>query len=213
MNLIKNIIFDLGAVLLNLDMLRTEAAFAALVGDKKAHTLIRERLHKIELFSKFETNEVESLEFVQTIKAHNPHPLSDGQVRVAWSAMLLDLPKERIEMLRKLRAEGYKIFLLSNINSIHLEDVYAIIKEEHGDLDFDALFDKPYYSHLIGHRKPNPETYRYVLDDAGLLAEETLFIDDNADNIKGAQSLGIHTIHHVANGDIVGVLNAYLKKD
>ena len=192
---IKNIIFDLGAVLLNLDMERTDAAFAELVGDEAEHAWIRKELYKKELFTKFETNEVLELEFVQTIKAYNPHPLTDEEVRTAWSAMLLDLPEDRIELLRNLRKAGYKIYLLSNINSIHLRDIYTMIKEVYGDLDFDALFDKPYYSHLIGRRKPDADTFSYVLEDAGLVAAETLFIDDNARNIKAAAALGIQTIH------------------
>jgi HAD superfamily hydrolase (TIGR01509 family) len=207
---IKNIIFDLGAVLLNLEPERTEAAFAELVGDSEQHASIRKELFEKELFTKFETNEVLELEFVETIKAHHPHPLTDGQVRRAWSAMLLDLPEVRIELLRRLREAGYKVYLLSNINSIHLTDIYNMIEEVYGDLDFDALFDKPYYSHLIGRRKPDADTFSFVLEDAGLLATETLFIDDNADNVASATALGIHTIHHPANSDIVAALTNLL---
>ena len=208
---IKNIIFDLGAVLLNLDMERTDLAFRVLIGDKNEHMAINNKLHQQRFFERFETNEIEEQEFVQTLISQTKHPLTVSQIETAWSAMLLDLPADRIEMLRKLRKSGYKLFLLSNINSIHLRDVYNIIKEEHGDLNFDALFDKPYYSHLIGRRKPNPETYRFVLEDAGIIAEETLFIDDNADNIKGASTIGLNTVHHRPNSDISLFLDEYLK--
>jgi putative hydrolase of the HAD superfamily len=208
---IKNIIFDLGAVLLNLDMLRTEAAFAALIGDKKLHQSIQRQLFEQNLFSKFETNEIREAEFIETLKSVTPHPVNEKQIRTAWSAMLLDFPAQRIEMLKNLKSEGYKIFLLSNINSIHLEDVYANFFEQHGDINFDQLFDKPYYSHLIGRRKPDTETYRFVLKDAGIEAVHTLFIDDNADNISGAKAVGLHTIHHEANGDIEKVVRDYLK--
>jgi HAD superfamily hydrolase (TIGR01509 family) len=208
---IKNIIFDLGAVLLNLDMLRTEAAFAALIGDKKLHQSIQRQLFEQKLFSKFETNEIKEAEFIETLKSVTPHPLNEKQIRTAWSAMLLDFPASRIEFLKNLKSEGYKIFLLSNINSIHLEDVYANFQEEHGNLNFDGLFDKPYYSHLIGRRKPDSETYLFVLEDAGIEASQTLFIDDNADNISGAKKAGLHTIHHQANGDIEKVVKDFLK--
>jgi HAD superfamily hydrolase (TIGR01509 family) len=209
---IKNIIFDLGAVLLNLDMLRTEAAFAALIGDKKLHQIIQRQLFEQNLFSKFETNEIREKEFIETLQAVTPHPVNENQIRTAWSAMLLDFPVQRIEMLKNLKSEGYKIFLLSNINSIHLQDVYANFHEEHGALNFDQLFDKPYYSHLIGRRKPDTDTYRFVLDDAGIEAAQTLFIDDNADNISGARKAGLHTIHHEANGDIEKVVRDFLNK-
>jgi HAD superfamily hydrolase (TIGR01509 family) len=207
---IKNIIFDLGAVLLNLDMLRTEAAFAALIGDRKMHTEIQTQLFEKKLFSKFETNEVKEEEFIETLRLVCPHPVNEKQIRTAWSSMLLDFPVQRIEMLKKLKSEGYKLYLLSNINSIHLQDVYTNFYAEHGDIDFDALFDKPYYSHLIGRRKPDKETYQFVLEDAGLEAVNTLFIDDNADNISGAREVGLQTIHHQANGDIEKVVRSFL---
>lgn len=207
---IKNIIFDLGAVLLNLDMSRTDMAFRILVGDKDEHQKINKKLQELSFFEKFETNEIEEKEFIETLRAHCPHPLADNQIRTAWSAMLLDFPKERIQLLEKLRKEGYRVFLLSNINSIHLNDVYQIIKEEHGNIDFDALFEKPYYSHLIGRRKPDSDTFSFVLEDSGILADETLFIDDNADNVKGAISVGIHSVHHKANSDINAFLAEYL---
>ena len=208
--MIKNIIFDLGAVLLNLDISKTEVAFRALLGSRELHTDVTQKLHLENFFEKFETNEIEENEFVATLKTQSRHPLSTEQINTAWSSMLLNFPAERIELLKRLRSKGYRVFLLSNINSIHLRDVYTIIREEHGNIDFDALFEKPYYSHLIGRRKPNPDTYHFVLEDAGLKAEETLFIDDNADNIRTAAEIGINTILHVANSDVVKVLEDYL---
>ena len=210
MNPIKNIIFDLGAVLLNLDMNKTELAFKALFINSDAHKTAVERLYKINFFEKFETNEIEEDEFVETLSKALDSPIDRTEIEKAWSAMLLDMPANRIKMLQNLREKGYKLFLLSNINSIHLRDVYAIVRNEHGDLDFDALFDKPYYSHLIGRRKPDAETFRFVLEDAAILAEETLFIDDNADNVKSAASIGIHVVHHEANSAIETFLKNYL---
>jgi len=210
---IKNIIFDLGAVLLNLDFSRTDAAFADLVGGQNKFQTIRQALFEKDIFDKFETNEIQEEEFIATFKAYNEHPLTDGQVRMAWSAMLLDLPRERIELLKELRIAGYQLYLLSNINSIHLYDVYEIVERTHENLDFDALFVKPYYSHLIGHRKPHSATYQYVIEDAGIEATETLFIDDNAANIEGAKSIGLQTIHHPANSDLKTSLSSLLTLD
>jgi FMN phosphatase YigB (HAD superfamily) len=211
MNHIKNIIFDLGAVLLNLDMNRTELAFKALFTNTDVHKTAVEKLYKMSFFEKFETNEIEENEFVETLSQALDSPIDRTEIEKAWSAMLLDMPVNRIEMLQNLREKGYRLFLLSNINSIHLRDVYTIVRNEHGDLDFDALFEKPYYSHLIGRRKPDAETFRFVLDDAAILAEETLFIDDNSDNVKSAASIGIHVVHHPANSDIKTFLKNYLQ--
>lgn len=199
---IKNIIFDLGGVILNLDMQRTEAAFEALCADTESYLKIRQYLLESGKFFDIETGQISEDAFIQSFQEANSIKVTDSEVRKAWSAMLLDMPAKRIQLLRRLRQAGYQLFLLSNINSIHLADVYKIIEAEHGDLDFDALFEKPYYSHLIGHRKPNRETFEWVVKDAGVDVENTLFIDDNADNVKTAASIGLQTIHHPANSDL-----------
>ena len=210
MQAIKNIIFDLGAVLLNLDMNRTAIAFKSLFENIEAHDSALEILHKAAFFERFETNEIEETEFVETLSLALDGQIGRPAIEKAWSAMLLDMPAYRIEMLRELKAKGYKLYLLSNINSIHLRDVYNIISAEHGDLDFDSLFDKPYYSHLIGRRKPDVDTFNFVLQDADIAASETLFIDDNADNVRSAASIGIQVVHHVPNSDIRSFLKNYL---
>lgn len=199
---IQNIIFDLGGVILNLDMQRTEDAFEALCTDKDSYLTIRQYLLESGRFFDIETGHISEDEFIKAFQEANLIKVTEAQVRKAWSAMLLDMPVKRIELLRRLRQAGYTIYLLSNINSIHLADVYKIIEAEHGDLNFDALFKKPYYSHLIGHRKPNVETFEWVVKDAGINVRDTLFIDDNADNVKTAASIGLQTIHHPANSDL-----------
>lgn len=210
MKQIKNILFDLGGVILNLDIGRTEAAFAALLGDWDEHRTVSQQLYGMQLFERFEVGAVTEAHFVETLQAHNPNPTTAGQVRLAWSAMLLDLPAERLALLRRLREQGYRLYLLSNTNSIHLADFYTIVQRQHG-IDFDALFDKTYYSHLIALRKPGVDVYYHVLEDAGIEATETLFIDDNAANIEGAKSAGLQTVLHRANSDLEQSLMLYLK--
>jgi FMN phosphatase YigB (HAD superfamily) len=208
---IKNIIFDLGGVILNLDMQRTEEAFEALCPNKESYLKIRQELLDSGKFFDIETGHIHEDDFIQSFRQANPLEVTEAQVRQAWSAMLLDMPAERIEVLRAVADAGYHVYLLSNINSIHLADVYKIIQAEHGDLDFDALFKKPYYSHLIGHRKPNVETFEWVVKDAGVVAKETIFIDDNADNVKSAASIGLEVIHHPANSDLEASLRTRLE--
>lgn len=199
---IKNIIFDLGGVILNLAPQKTEAAFMELAGSEAAYLQMQKTLFGQNHFANFETNAIPSEEFVQQIQQLNNRPLSTQQVETAWSAMLLDMPAYRIDLIKKLKTNGYRIFLLSNINSIHLRDVYAIIQQEHPGLDFDALFETAYYSHLIERRKPDLSTFQFLLDDAGLEAETTLFIDDTLDNIEAAEKVGIQGWHHPRNSNL-----------
>ncbi len=207
---IKNIIFDLGGVLLNLDPDRTGAAFRALVGSHDRHQEAFVKLQQAFIFEDFETGDIHEDEFIKALQDVNPNPVTRGQIEIAWSAMLLNFPAERIELLTDLRKAGYKIYLLSNINSLHLRDVRIILKEELGIADFDSYFDHAYYSHLIGHRKPNRSAFDYVLNHAKINAAESLFIDDNAPNLVGAREAGIHTIHHKSNSNINKRLKAYL---
>lgn len=211
MKAIKNIIFDLGGVLIHLEPKWTEAAFCALVGDKREYSRIATLLQKENVFDDFETGAIDEATFITALQKYNPNTVTRAQLETAWNAMLLDIPARGLELVKNLQNKGYKVYLLSNTNSIHLTAFTEIAKEEHGITDFDALFDKAYYSHLIGARKPNVDAFTHVLEDANLVAGETLFIDDNAPNLVGARLAGIHTLWHPANSNIVSHLNGFLQ--
>lgn len=207
---VKNILFDLGGVILTLDIPKTEAAFAQLVGDRALHQKLYMQLVEEKLFEQFETNVVQETEFLERLQARHPQNPSQQQLYDAWSAMLIEFPKEHIEFLQKLKASGeYQIFLLSNINSIHLREVKKILLRDFA-LELDELFHKPYYSHLIAERKPNASAFDYVLADAGIEASETLFIDDVPENVNTAQSLGFQTIQHPINANLPSSFFGYI---
>jgi len=118
-----------------------------------------------------------------------------------------------LQVLQRLKDAGYRIFLLSNINTIHLRDVYDILKLQHGlePADFDAIFERAYYSHLIGRRKPDVETFHFVCEDARIDCAETLFIDDNAQNVLGAQRAGLLSYLHATNSSLERSLRQFLQ--
>ena len=130
-------------------------------------------------------------------------------IDVAWNSLLLDLPPERVELLKKLR-ENYRLFLLSNTSSIHITQVNKILEATTGIEKLDDLFEKVYYSYDMGLMKPDPAIYLQVLKEQGLEAEETLFLDDNADNIAAASKLGIDTIHVQKPVTILDYLKDYV---
>jgi putative hydrolase of the HAD superfamily len=117
---------------------------------------------------------------------------SDAELDGCWNAMLLDIPVEKIKLLQDLKTK-YKTFLLSNTNSIHLESFTRRLQVDHRLNNLDELFHRVYYSQLLGMRKPDVEIYKYVLEKNGLKSDETIFLDDNPDNIQGAARAGIHT--------------------
>jgi putative hydrolase of the HAD superfamily len=114
--------------------------------------------------------------------------------------MLLDLPNERLKLIKALKNK-YRIYLLSNTNNIHID----AFKKQQGNAkweDFCNLFDKMYLSHEVGLRKPNAEIFKHILTEQKLKAEEVFFIDDSPQHIEGAKKLGIKTHHLLDNENI-----------
>lgn len=188
---IKNIIFDLGGVVLDIDIPRTTRAFASLSETNEEDILANFKTS--ELFNKFETGEVDVAGFRDLIRRVVGRPLEDAVIDLAWNALLLDIPPARIDLIFRLRRK-YRVFLLSNTSSIHIEEVNHILKRNHQLDGLDALFERAFLSYEMGVMKPDPEIYLKTLSAAGILAEETLFLDDNEENIKAASVLGIHSI-------------------
>jgi len=188
---IKNLLLDLGGVIIDIEPIRVAQSFAGLSSQELSW--VRYQIEAKQLFYKYETGAWTDDEFRRCIKQLLDVPLTDEQIDYAWNSMLLNIPQERIDLLLKLRKQ-YNLYLLSNTNAIHIHKVNTILQKQAAIADLETLFDKTYYSHQIGHSKPSLACYRYVLNDCGALPQETLFIDDNADNIAGAKQLGIQTV-------------------
>lgn len=187
---IKNIIVDLGGVLLNIDYHKTADAFKKL-GAQQFDELYSQ-VTANHLFEALETGEISEDNFYQSMHTYcSPHTTTQ-QMQDAWNAILLDFRQDSLAELERLK-EKYNLYLLSNTNSIHLTAFNQKLLEYNGKASLDAYFIKSYYSHTIRMRKPYPATYQWVLADANLIADETLFIDDSINNIKGAQEAGIRT--------------------
>lgn len=132
-------------------------------------------------------------------RAPDTPPASDEALTDAWNAMLLPFPDAHLPLLEAFGA-GYRIFLLSNTNALHIRCVEQDFQRRFPDRKpFLQHFEKAYLSHELHLRKPQPKIYTYVLNDAGLQPDETLFVDDRAENVAAAAALGLHTILHPAN--------------
>ncbi|TAE38348.1 MAG: HAD family phosphatase [Runella slithyformis] len=190
--MIKNIIFDLGDVIHNIDMPRAAINFAKLSGKSTDEVVALFQQHQV--FRQLETgilSEAAFRDYLRQILAC-PH-LSDAVVDMAWNSLLLDAPPARVARVQEL-AQQYRVFLLSNTSSIHIAEVNQIMNRTSGIEKLHDLFEITFLSYEMGLMKPDPAIYLRVLEEGGMLASETLFLDDNADNIKSAQSLGIQTI-------------------
>lgn len=188
----KNLILDLGGVLLNLSFPKTEDAFKALgLADFNNHF---SQFKASPLFEELETGKVSKAQFLDHFKRETGLLKSDEEIVAAWNAMLLDFPPERIEWLDKLSGR-YRLFLYSNTNAFHHDAFQHSFLEAFPQKPFDDYFEKAYYSHTLGLRKPYAASYTALLNDAGLLANETIFIDDTYPNIEGALEAGLQAIH------------------
>ncbi len=187
---IKNIIFDLGNVLLNLDFNASIKAFQELGLNKDV--LDRQQVYSDPVFYELETGIITPQAFRNRVREILKKPtVTDQQIDDAWSAMILDIPVGRVKILQEL-SEKYNVYLFSNTNKIHIEGLFQEFKARHG-IDFPALFIKDYYSHKIHDRKPNLSSFEKVIGLSGVNPEETLFVDDLEKNIIAAQQAGLKT--------------------
>ena len=189
---VKNLIFDLGAVILNINLRKTAFAFAALAN--REVDWIDQKINHFGLFARYESGEWTDEQFRESVRAALELPLADDQIDQAWNALLLDFPPARINLIRWLQPR-YRTFLLSNTNPIHIRQVDQILLRDTGYSSLRAFFEKAYLSYEMKKIKPSSEIYEQVLTENGLLPEETLFFDDNLHNIQAANQLGIHTVH------------------
>ncbi|MEO6406388.1 MAG: HAD family phosphatase [Ferruginibacter sp.] len=189
MSEIKNIIFDLGGVLLDIDYNKATAAFKRLgfADFEKMYS----QYTADKLFEKLETGHINETSFYQAmIKTHSD--ISSSDIMESWNAMLLDFRLSSIEFLKRLRPK-FRLFLLSNTNIIHQAAFNKLFIEQTGFHSLNDFFEIAWYSNEIGLRKPTMEIYQFILQDAAIKAEETFFIDDSYNNIETAKQLNFKT--------------------
>lgn len=197
---VKNIIFDLGGVILNIDYQLTSSAFYNF--GFHGFDAFYSQAKQSSLFDDFETGEISSVEFCADIRRISG--LSNEQIIHCWNAMLLDLPIHRIDFLKSLKGR-YRLFLLSNTNEIHLNSLRGSILEKYDRDILSDIFEVVYYSHELGLRKPNPSCFNAVLEANGLSAQETLFIDDSIQHVNGAADIGVRSVLLQSDQDVTSL--------
>ena len=200
----KNLILDLGGVILDINYHNTIAAFKA-IGIEQAATLYSQQ-SQIPLFDLLEKGLIGENEFFSELRKLSNTDHDDEILRKCWNAILIGLPEENLRTLYDLKRK-YKLFLLSNTNSIHESEYRKMIIKQYGSFVFDDIFEKMYLSHHIHLRKPSQEIFEYVIKDSNLNKMETFFIDDSKQHIEGAQRTGIDSILMPAGKFLMEVFN------
>lgn len=192
MKKIKNIIFDYGNVIFEIDFKRAQKALIQL-GIENIDDFFAHKSHH-GIFNNFETAAISPAEFRAGIReASSNKAITDEQIDAAWNSLLIGVPENVHEVLLKVK-DKYRTFLLSNNNEIHYNWIVDYLKREFGMPDNSGLFEKAYYSQQMFLRKPHVEIFEKVLIENNLNPEETLFIDDSPQHLVGAKAAGMQTL-------------------
>jgi len=193
---LKNLIFDLGDVIIPIDLTAPIRNFAMLANMPEDD--VRDLWQQHDFLNHYETGLIDDDAFRNHVRqlisqySDAPKGWADEVIDTAWNTVLLDLPVERIERIKQLRSR-YRLFLLSNTSPIHIRQVNQVLTGM-GQPALEELFETVFYSYDLRMAKPSPGIYQHVLTQAGIRAEETAFFDDNALNIRAAAELGIQAV-------------------
>ncbi|MFH2094107.1 MAG: HAD family phosphatase [Bacteroidota bacterium] len=199
---IKNIIFDFGGVIINIDFEKTYRSFMRFGIDNMDQLFSQAK--QTDFFDRFEKGLITPSEFRKEVKVLLGIKIGDETFDDAWNSMILNIPKERIDVLIRLKKQ-YRTFLLSNSNRIHYDYYLKRLNTEYGIRSFDSLFEKAYFSFQIKMIKPRPLIFEYILAKNNLLPSETLFVDDTQQNITAAKNCGLQTLLIEKGEDISGI--------
>lgn len=204
--MIKNLLLDMGGVILDVSYQRVIETFKSygIENFDKVYTQAKQ----VEIIDLFEEGKCSAEEFRDGVRKLVGKELSDEQIDKAWFSMILEIPRDVIQLLGVLKLK-YRLFLFSNTNVLHIEYLKKEFERQLGFDLFNCVFDKAFFSNEIHHRKPHPESFKYVLEQAEIEAEETLFIDDSKQHLEGASKVGLNT-YWLTNGETL--IDLYDKK-
>ncbi|WP_020600767.1 HAD family hydrolase [Spirosoma panaciterrae] len=187
----KNLIFDLGDVIIPIDLTAPVRNFAMLANLPEDEVWAIWKQH--DFINRYETGLIDDMAFrTQIRQLLKNDSWADEVIDTAWNTVLLELPVERVERIKELKKD-YRLFLLSNTSPIHIKHVNGVLASLNQPT-LEDLFERVFYSYEVGMAKPSPDIYQFVLSEAGLEATETAFFDDNGANIKAAAALGIQAV-------------------
>jgi len=188
---LENIIFDLGGVIINLDVNSTFQKLSEIFDiDLKTESI--SDLDNFGFFQEYELGRIGDEEFRSNIRQMAEVSVSDSQIDEAWNAMLLDIPTDRIGWIYEATRK-YNCVILSNTNAIHVKHFEQFFSDVTPYGHPKSVFQNLFYSHELGERKPNKAAFSYVLDATGFDPEKTVLFDDLTDNLASANELGILT--------------------
>lgn len=189
---IKAIAFDIGNVLVDISYEETVKKFQSL--SNQDFQKILGYTSQFEFFNQYERGELTTSDFVAQLKKHLRDDVTDEQIIAAWNSMLVHFPPQKIDLLMRLKST-YRLFALSNINELHVNEINRKVKMMYGVSSFSSFFEEAIYSNEVGMRKPETRIYEHLIKKANTAPAHILFIDDKLENIQAAEKLGISSFH------------------
>lgn len=206
---IKNIIFDIGGVLVDLDKDRCVEEFTK-IGFPQAAELI-DFYHPAEFFNKLERGEISVNECCDIIRQMAGNDaITNELISGAYSAFLLGIPLSKLRLIRSLREAGFNIYALSNINALVIERIYEFFEMDGFDKDY--YFDKMFLSFEMNSLKPDREIFDMVIEQSGVVPSQTLFIDDSLHNVNMGREVGFEIYMPQPREDFSHLFDCVLKK-
>ncbi len=203
MRFIKNILFDLGGVIIDIDPQKSLEAFIRLAGNVEIP-----QVYQHQLFHRLESGQIEPDDFRREIKHALGLMIHDHEIDACMNAMLGEIPVERLKLLEKMK-QRHRTALISNTNAIHYAGFTGYLQKTHGSESLDVYFHKTYYSHLVKIRKPDPRIFEMILQENNFNPQETLFLDDTEEHLNSAAKLGLQTIKVTPRYGIVDILKDF----
>lgn len=204
---IKNIVFDLGGVIMTLDPAEALRRFKALVLSDAERYL--DAYTQSGIFGNLEEGKITAEDFRSKLSSLTGHELTFDECKHAWLGYRKDVPQRNLDLLKELRAKGYRLILLSNTNPFMMDWALSCEFDGKGS-SLNDYFDALYLSYRLGIMKPAPDFFRQVLDNENILPEETLFVDDGPRNVEAAGKLGFMTMCPDNGSDWTGELRSLL---
>ena len=207
--MIKNLIFDLGGVIITLAPDEALRRFKSL-GLENAEEQM-DAYTQMGIFGQLEEGKISAEAFREELSRQVGRDVTYDECRHAWLGYVKEVPQRNLDAMLRLRSEGYRIILLSNTNPYMMSWVRSTEFDGHGH-SIDYYMDACYLSYQLGVMKPDTEFFHRVLMTEKIMASETLFIDDGPRNVATASQIGIRTYCPQNGADWTTTIYEYINK-
>ena len=203
----KAIIFDMGGVLVDLDVEDCKAAFKRDLGYNDIDNII-DACHQKGIYGDLEEGKLTAEEFRRIVLAGSRPDASASDVDEAMSHILVGIDPAKVILLKRLSSD-YDLYMLSNNNPISLPYSSSMFAE--AGIPLASVFRKCFFSFEMKALKPSADFYRRVIEEIGLPAEDMLFIDDSQKNVEGAIAAGLPAVYYEPGTDLSALLAEVLE--